>query len=174
MSLTPVTPLKAQGLLGDGARLVDIRSPLEFAEGHPAGAENQPLGSSDSFAQDEPVIFLCRTGKRTEMNEIELAELCASGAYRIEGGLEAWRDAGLPVSSEAAQVARLEGRTLVVAGGLVLVALLFGWTRSAWFFVIPAAIAVDMILAGMGRASILARLTSLVTSWTGKTRQDPN
>ena len=68
-------------------------------------------------------------------------------------------------------MARLEGGALVIAGGLIVVALLFGWTRSAWFLVVPAAIAVDMVLAGLGRDSHLAKFVKLSAGWMEKTRQ---
>ena len=172
MTLIPVTPLKAQGLLGAGARLVDIRSPHEFTAGHAAGAENRPLGSGDEFHQSETIIFLCRTGKRAEMNEVELSALCSTTAYRIEGGLEAWRDAGLPISSEAESIVRLEGQAMVIAGSLILVALLLGWTRSAWFLMLPALLALDMIRAGLGASSLLARAVRVIGGRIGKTRQE--
>ena len=73
MTLTPVSPLKAQSLVGEGARLVDIRSELEFARARIPAADNRPLGTIEPFADGRPVIFHCRTGLRTEANAAELA-----------------------------------------------------------------------------------------------------
>ena len=173
MPLTPVTPLKAQGLLGDGARLIDIRSPHEFDEAHVPGSDNQPLGSGAGFDEGEAVVFLCRTGKRTQMNEGELASLCQARAYLIDGGLEAWREAGLPVSAEAERPSGFEGGTLTFGGGLIFVGLLFGWLRTSWWLIIPALVAIDMILAGFGRGSVLVRITSWLGSRVRKMRQGP-
>ena len=171
--LEAITPLKAQALLGEGARLVDIRSEQEFARARIPGAENQPLGTIEPFADGLSVVFHCRTGLRSEANAAELAALCQAGAYRIEGGIEAWRNAGLPMLSEGDGAKRLDGMGLAIAGGAILVALLFGWVRSAWWLLVPAVIAGDMIRSGLGGDSILARGFELVRGRLAKMRQEP-
>ena len=173
MTLTPITPLKAQGMLGDGAQLVDIRSPQEFAQAHALLAQNVPLGSTESFDMQGAVIFLCRTGRRCEINAAELSALCSGKAYRIDGGLEAWRKAELPLASTDEARQTLSGNALAIAGGLVLLGLLLGWARSAWFLVVPAAIALDMVRAGIGKNSALANAYDWVSSRAEKTRQQP-
>jgi len=171
--LEAVAPLKAQGLIGDGARLVDIRSEQEFARAHIPGAENLPLGNIEPFTGGGPVVFHCRTGLRCEANAAELAALCPGSAYRIEGGIEAWRMAGLPMSAKGDGAVRLEGMGLVAAGTAILVALLFGWVRSAWWLLVPAIIAADMIRAGLGGSSVLAQGFELVRNRIGQMRQEP-
>lgn len=156
MSLTPISPLQAQGLIGNGAQLVDIRSAQEFAEGSAAGAHNQTLGMIERFAPGTEVIFLCRTGKRTAMNERELAALAASPAYRVEGGLEAWRAAGLPVAAAQQGRAVLQGMPLLFAGALSLFGLLLGWMYTDWWLLIPAFVAGDMAYAGATGSSVSA------------------
>jgi len=55
--------------LRDGAIVIDVRSPQEFAGGHVAGSKNIPLqnlGSQlSSFAADVPIIFCCASGGRS-------------------------------------------------------------------------------------------------------------
>ena len=170
MSLIPITPLQAQGLLGDGARLVDIRSGHEFAEGSAAGAENHTLGAIEPFASDRVVIFLCRTGKRTEMNSSELAALTTGKAYRVEGGLEAWRTANLATMTEADAAVPLQGVPLIVAGCLALLGLLLAWIYTPWWLVPPAVTAVDMIFEGSTGSSLIARIARSFRSSLSKSR----
>ena len=168
MNLTPVTPLQAQGLLGDGARLVDIRSAHEFAEGSAAGAENHTLGSIEPFPAGTSVIFLCRTGKRTEMNAGELAALTSGKAYRVVGGMEAWRAASLATVAESAAEVPLKGVPLAVTGGVALMGLLLGWIYTAWWLVIPALVGIDMVYEGSTGSSAIARLIGKLPTMIGK------
>ena len=168
MSLTPVTPRQAQGLLGDGARLVDIRSAQEFSEGSAAGAENHTLGAIERFGPESRIIFLCRTGRRTQMNESELAALVQGEAYRVEGGLEAWRKANLVTVSHSAAEFPLKGIPLAVVGGVALLGLLLGWIYSAWWLVLPALAGVDMVYEGSTGSSPLAQLSARMPIIFGK------
>lgn len=63
---------EAKVLLAQGARLVDVRSPAEYASGHLEGALNIPLGElpgriGEIGAPTEPVVVYCRSGARSAM-----------------------------------------------------------------------------------------------------------
>ncbi|MDI1475946.1 rhodanese-like domain-containing protein [Polyangium sp. y55x31] len=84
-----------------GARLIDIRDPDELRGelGHVVGVENVPLPRLDAagFHKDEPLILVCRSGRRSAQ---AAAGLSAAGYCRImnmTGGMIAWNEAGLPV-----------------------------------------------------------------------------
>ena len=159
MSLTPVTPLKAQSLGGEGARLVDIRSPHEFAASNVPGAENRPLSSIEPFDDDRDVVFLCRTGRRTELSSAELAALTRGKAYRLEGGIEGWRDAGLPLALDRqAGSLDLDQQALIASGALVILASLFAVIVSGWYFLVSVLVAADLIRTGRTGKSVIARL----------------
>ncbi|CAJ1970343.1 unnamed protein product [Cylindrotheca closterium] len=56
--------------LKQGAMIVDVRSPGEFAGGHATGAVNYPLGGlaskMDTLKQTgKPVVFCCASGGRS-------------------------------------------------------------------------------------------------------------
>ena len=79
-------------------RLVDVRTPEEYAEGHLAGAENIDVKASD-FAEhikniEGAVAVYCRSGKRSMMAAKQLA---ANGCtvYNLDGGIMAWQKAGM-------------------------------------------------------------------------------
>ncbi len=56
-------------LIEQGALIIDVRSPQEFAMGHAKGSINIPLGEISNHlreikAQNKPVITCCRSGAR--------------------------------------------------------------------------------------------------------------
>lgn len=59
----------ARALVADGALLLDVRTPGEFAGGHVEGAKNVPVETLPSGAAglptDKPVVVYCRSGARS-------------------------------------------------------------------------------------------------------------
>jgi rhodanese-related sulfurtransferase len=101
--LIPLKPTDVAARLRDNtAILVDIREPDEFASGHVEGAVSQPLSrfgqSAIAVGPGQEVIFTCRSGMRTNANCGRLAERVEGDAFVLEGGLNAWMSAGLPVA----------------------------------------------------------------------------
>ena len=86
-----------------GVRLIDVRTPKEYAEGHIAGAENIDVRAAD-FAEriknvKGKVAVYCRSGKRSLM---AAEQLSAKGCtvYNLDGGIIAWQKAGKPVVNQ--------------------------------------------------------------------------
>lgn len=66
------TDADLKGLLEQGAVLLDVRTPGEFAQGHAKGAKNIPLQSLQQQIdklkkQGKPVVAYCRSGNRSGM-----------------------------------------------------------------------------------------------------------
>lgn len=100
MSVKPIAPEEAARLVAEGALLVDIREPDEctvvIAGAHPAPLSRGAGGIAARPGQ--AVIFHCRSGQRTRMNAHTLAGAVATNdVYLLEGGIDGWRAAGLPV-----------------------------------------------------------------------------
>lgn len=99
MSLKHITAAEAKKLVDQGAVLIDIREASEYAAENIPGAKNAPLtrlGSGETI-KDPVVVFHCKSGARTRMNARGLAECAEGEAYILDGGIEAWKAAGLPV-----------------------------------------------------------------------------
>lgn len=100
-----VGPHEAAEMLRKGAVLVDIREADEFGAGHIPGAVSCPLSAIAAAAPvakaNEPVVFHCKMGNRTMINADKLAPLAPGEAYILEGGIDAWKDAGLPVENDS-------------------------------------------------------------------------
>jgi rhodanese-related sulfurtransferase len=100
---------------GPGHVLIDVREPAEFQTGHIAGAINIPRGvlefqvdahpavanASDPALSKKacPIVLYCRTGGRAALAALNLQRMGFSDVRSISGGITAWTDAGLPVSS---------------------------------------------------------------------------
>lgn len=167
MSLSKISPREAQRLLQDGAILVDIREADEHAREKLAGAYHLPLSKLDeadlALHAGKPVIFHCKSGARTTGNAPRLAAKAggACGAFIIDGGLDAWRKAGLPVVADRRQPIELQRQVQIGAGSLALLGTLLGLFLSPWFFVVPAFVGGGLVVAGItgfcGMANILMR-----------------
>ena len=102
-TLTPIDPATLAARLESGAvTLVDIREEEEFAREHITGAVSLPLSRLEAgrlaLAAHRDVVFHCRSGMRTNAHCARLAAHVEGEAYVLEGGLEAWKSAGLPVA----------------------------------------------------------------------------
>ena len=91
-----ITPEQLGDLLNSGAQpiLIDVREPVEFKQGHIAGARNVPLTALSDVVADydlnDEIVFICRSGMRS----LQAASFWNSLGYRkamnLEGGMDAW------------------------------------------------------------------------------------
>ena len=99
------TPLQATQMINRGKTVVlDVRSSEEFAAGHVRDAKNIPLadltnriGELDK-SKSRTVIVVCQTGARADKAVRQLQAAGFEDAHALEGGLAAWKAAGLPVT----------------------------------------------------------------------------
>ena len=86
--------------LDGGARLVDVREPSEYTEGHVPGAVLIPLGTVgeriEEFRGDGPLYVICRSGGRSMRACQTLAENGIDG-INVAGGTLGWIDTGRDV-----------------------------------------------------------------------------
>jgi rhodanese-related sulfurtransferase len=104
-----VSPQRAAQLLREGAvQLVDVREPYEHEAGHIAGGRHVELTrlseEAGSFDRERPVLFYCRVGSRSAMAS-QAFRAAGFDAYNLQGGLQAWAGAGLPLEPEDGTVA---------------------------------------------------------------------
>ena len=99
MSLKHINAKEAKRLIDDGAVLVDIREANEYAAENIPGAKNHPLSRIGAIPADgaPAIVFHCKSGGRTRMNALALANCSDAEAFILDGGIEAWKAAGLPV-----------------------------------------------------------------------------
>lgn len=163
MSLPIITPTEAKRLMDQGATLIDIREPDEHARERIAGARNVPLTALDGLpGVTGPVIFHCRAGKRTADNAERLRQAAQCEAYIIEGGIEGWKKAGLPVVADKRQPIELNRQVMIAAGSLVLAGVLLGAFVNPGFYALSGVIGAGLIFAGVSGFCGLAKLLALM------------
>lgn len=153
-------------LQADEIRLVDIRDVAEFAEVSIAGALLAPLpvverqALQDAGSPEKPLVFTCRTGRRTEAAAAQL-ETLPGAAYQMKGGIAAWEQAGLPVTRSASLPISMMRQIQICAGALVLVGVIGGmsWSPLLW---LAAFVGAGLFFAGVsgfcGLALLLAKM----------------
>ncbi|RUN76974.1 DUF2892 domain-containing protein [Sphingomonas sp. TF3] len=159
MTPTKLSPADARTAIDAGARLVDIRGADEYAREHIAGSLNLPLDRISDLARDErPVVFHCRSGMRTAANARQLADAARGApAYILEGGIDAWRNAGHPTITDRSQPLDMMRQVQITAGALVLAGVLLGLFVSPGFLGVSAFIGAGLMYAG-------------ATGWCGMTK----
>lgn len=153
--------------LQDGrAILVDIREPDEFARRQVKGAVSRPLstlsGASLGVDPGKPVVFACRSGMRTEAHCERLAAAAGGEAFILEGGLEGWIAAGLPVEANAKAPMEIMRQVQITAGLLVLLGIGLGLLAHPAWLGLSAFIGSGLTFAGVtgwcGMAAVLGRM----------------
>jgi len=85
-----------------GALLVDVRTPAEYAAGHAPGAVLIPLDQierrmGELGAKERPIALICRSGNRSGQAQSILERAGFTSTVNVAGGMNEWARAGLPV-----------------------------------------------------------------------------
>lgn len=147
------------------AVLVDIRETDEFARRHVRGALSRPLSSIEqAHLKLEPgkdVVFTCRTGMRTGANCERLAAVVDGPAYVLDGGVDAWAAAGLPMEEDRKAPLEIMRQVQIGAGSLVLAGVGLGAFIHPAFLGVAAFAGAGLLLAGATGFCGMARLLAL-------------
>jgi rhodanese-related sulfurtransferase len=154
---------------GQPAELLDVRTPVEFDAAHVPGAKLVPLDQlePESFLRqriqcDAPLYILCQSGGRARKAIEKFRRAGFNGCVLVEGGTQAWIEAGLPVNRGKTKVISLERQVRIVAGLLVLAGVLLGWFVHPGFFGLAAFVGGGLVFAGItdfcGMGLMLAKM----------------
>jgi len=146
--------------------VIDVRTPVEFAEVHVPQARNVPLNElkpgSLQLQKDQPVYLLCRNGGRATKAADKFARAGFEQPFVVEGGTLGWIAANLPVTRGLTRVISLERQVRIVAGSLVLIGVVLGWLVHRDFFGLSAFVGAGLVFAGItdfcGMGLLLAKL----------------
>ncbi len=87
---------------GRDIQIIDVREPDEWRTGHIREARHIPLGQLGQRASeidpDRPVVFVCRSGNRSEHATRAIRQAGYEHASNLAGGMLAWQRSGLPIA----------------------------------------------------------------------------
>jgi rhodanese-related sulfurtransferase len=150
--------------------LIDVRTPVEYAEVHVRQAQNVPLDTlnpadflaSRRVPREQPVYLICRTGARAAKAAEKFAAAGFANGVVVEGGTLGWIESGLPVERSKAKVISLERQVRIAAGSLVLTGVLLSWLVHPAFIGLSAFVGAGLVFAGItdycGMGLLLAKL----------------
>lgn len=85
-----------------GVVVVDVREPVEWAQGHIPDAVHIPLGTllnqPRELLQQDNIIFVCAEGVRSAVACEVAAAIGRKQLYNLEGGTVAWGRQGYPLA----------------------------------------------------------------------------
>ena len=146
--------------------LIDVREYPEYAAGHIVGSRLVPLGTLDQVSEGwdrmAPLVLVCRSGRRAEQARLQLASKGFRALSVLEGGVEGWNAAGMPLAIAERRPWSMERQVRTVAGSLVLLTILLTYLVSRFFLIGTALIGAGLLFAGVSdicmMASLLGRL----------------
>lgn len=147
------------------ASIIDVRTPVEHREVHISGARHVPLDSFDPEVDvtngERPTYLLCRSGKRAEQARERCRKAGCSNVQVVEGGIQAWIDAGYPVTRGESGMS-LERQVRIAAGTLVLLGVLLALFIHPAGIYLSAFVGAGLIVAGItdfcGMGLLLAKM----------------
>jgi rhodanese-related sulfurtransferase len=166
-TLKPISALDLKQALDAGtAILIDVRETDEHAREHIIGAHLAPISAIDEhdFDRDHPkiAVFHCRSGMRTQANAAKLLARGFRQSYYLDGGIEAWKRAGLPTHTNRKAPIEVMRQVQMLAGVLILSGVILGFFVSPLFFALSAFVGVGLTFAGAtgwcGMALLLKRM----------------
>jgi rhodanese-related sulfurtransferase len=152
---TDLSPREVVDLLKAGrARIIDVREPDEHRAERIAEAALHPSGSLDPAAfgrkPGEILVVHCRSGRRGLDAVQRMRAAGHAETFNLEGGIEAWRAAGLPtLRTEGASRLPIMRQVQIVVGTCVAVFTALGFLVNQWFLVVPAFMGCGLLFAGL-------------------------
>ena len=172
-SKTSITPRELHRRMTEGEvpfiELLDVRTPAEHAALHVSGASLLPLDKLDAAAfltsrgrSDVPLYVLCQSGSRAAKAIEKFQQAGFEGCVQVEGGIEAWVGAGLPVERGAGKVLPLMRQVQIAVGIVSAIGAALALGVNVWFAIIPLVTGCGLLFAGLtgtcGLALLLAKM----------------
>jgi rhodanese-related sulfurtransferase len=148
------------------AVLVDVRDAGMHAAERIPGARSIPLATLDpgglTVGPGQRLVFHCEIGAASANAARRAGEVGRDNVYNLEGGIAAWKQAGLPVESDPGAPLPVNRQVQIAAGSLVLVGTVLGMTVSPRFLLLSGIVGAGLLFAGAtgtcGMAALLLKL----------------
>jgi rhodanese-related sulfurtransferase len=166
MKTIPPIELKKILTAQPSAAVIDVRTPVEFAEVHVPSARSVPLDELKpgalQLAKDQPVYLLCRSGQRATKAAEKFTKEGFTHAIVVEGGTLAWIEASLPVTRGTTKVISLERQVRITAGAIMFTGVLLAHFVNYNFIWLSGFVGAGLVFADItdfcGMGLLLAKL----------------
>lgn len=170
MTVTPLRDIDAPTLKRwldeDKAVLIDIRESDEYVREHIAGSRLVPLSGFDAADfpgdRDKIAVFHCNSGNRTCTAAPQILGAGFAEVYHLDGGIQAWKSAGLPVERNLKAPISIMRQVQITAGSLVLLGIILAVLISPWFAALSAFVGAGLVFAGASGTCALASILGLM------------
>jgi rhodanese-related sulfurtransferase len=154
---------------GVPVEIIDVRTMPEHAAAHAVGARCVPLDRLDPAAilknrtrPDAPLYLICQSGARASKAAELFRRAGFDGCVLVEGGTQAWMDAGLPVVRGRSGVIPLMRQVQIVAGAVSAAGAGLALAVDGRFALVPLLVGGGLLFAGVtgacGLALVLAKM----------------
>lgn len=161
-----LTPNEADRLIREApaTQFVDVRTLGEYESAHIAEAHHilpNKLGEHANRLMESSAaatVLVCQSGQRAHNAHRVLSQLGVSNLYVLDGGMNAWISAKLPVRYGKRQKISLERQVRIIAGSLAATGGFLGAFVDPGFALIPAFIGCGLVFAGVTDICMLGML----------------
>ncbi len=160
---------------GEGIELLDVRTQPEYDAEHVACARLLPLDQLDVGAflrgrggSDRPLYIICQSGMRAGKAVEQFKQAGFQRCVFVEGGTQAWIEAGFPVERGEAKVLPLIRQVQIVIGLCTAAGAALALWVNPMFAWIPLFMGGGVLMAGLTGHCPLAMLVAKLP-WNGRT-----
>lgn len=144
----------------DGVILVDVREPLEFVGEHIADAHSLPLSTLNPSqvpqGEGKTTVLYCQSSNRSGNALQQLKAAGVEDVIHLEGGLLAWKQAGLPTIKNKNAPISIMRQVQIAAGSLVLTGVLLGTFFAPEFYFLSGFVGAGLLFAGLSGTCMMA------------------
>lgn len=142
--------------------LIDVREAGEHAGERIPGATRVSLSTFDlqkiPLEEGKNLVLHCQTGRRSTQAAQKLFTNGFDEVTHLEGGLNAWKQAGYPIATSNGAPVSIMRQVQIVAGILVVIGTLLGAFISPWFLILSGFIGLGLVFAGVTNTCTLGIL----------------
>jgi len=162
-TLKTISPVTLQQLLEqDAITLIDVREPGEYASEHIQGAKLFPLSAFDPeklpVEANQSLILMCQSSNRSGQAARKLLDAGYQEVTHLQGGLNAWKQAGLPLEKNANAPISIMRQVQIVAGSLVLSGVILSVLVAPGFLWLSGFVGAGLMFAGISGNCLMADL----------------
>jgi rhodanese-related sulfurtransferase len=157
--LTEITPAELHDKL-DRVLLIDVREPGEYRSERIPGAKLMSLSQFDphAIAVEKEVVLYCQSGNRSRQAAQRFLEVRQTTIGHLQGGINSWKQAGLPIEKDKNAPISIMRQVQIVAGSLVLTGTILGATVSPRWLFLSGFVGAGLVFAGVTNTCALGML----------------